>query len=110
MYDSTKLNLKNMEELNSDVEALIPSHVKSIEGTKKTASLTIKIKFKQYQDSPSHIEVDHSVVPTYPSKKKGFIANRDLVGNLRADPEDLGMSSIPRTGQKNLIMEGRNND
>lgn len=72
--------------------------------------LTIRIKFKKFKDSPSHIEVNHSVVPTFPSKKKGFIANRDLVGNLSADPEDLGITTIPATRQKNLSMAGKDND
>lgn len=101
MYEFKDLNLKSLEALNEDVEKLIPTLVNSLEDTGQSAGLTIKLKFKRLKDSQTFIEVTHCVTPTYPSRKRTITANRDLTGNLRANPEDLGTNVLPR--QKSLM-------
>lgn len=103
MFDFEPLNLKNMNDLNEEVERIIPSLIRSLDDNKKKASLTITLSFQRFKDSDSRIEVSSSVKPAYPSKKRMLLASMDLKGNLTADAEDLGLRPLPR--QKSLIEE-----
>ena len=90
------LNLKNMEELNSQVEKLIPAVVNSLKDDSQSASITVTLTFKLCEDSDTHIKMTSKVKPSFASESKALLCARDLVGNLSADPLDLGKNRIPR--------------
>ncbi|GHV50303.1 hypothetical protein FACS1894216_02240 [Synergistales bacterium] len=108
MFGTETLNLKNFEELNKQVEDVIPSLIKSLTDSDKKASLTITLNFNLYKDSESTIEVTTSVKPSFPSRKRKIIASRDLEGNLSADVYDLGMKNVPAAPVQMQLVEGSN--
>lgn len=97
------LNLKSMEDLNLQVEKLIPAVVNSLRDDSQSASITVTLTFKLCEDSDTHIKMTSKVKPSFASESKVLLCARDLVGNLTADPIDLGKARIPR--EKSLFPE-----
>jgi len=91
------LNLKSMEDLNHQVEKLIPAVVNSLKDDSQSASITVTLTFKLCQDSDTHIKMVSKVKPSFASESKALLCARDLVGNLSADPLDLGKTAMPRS-------------
>lgn len=97
MNEMINLSLKNMDDLDGQFRKLLPAVVNSIKDEKQTASITITLGFTLCEDSDSLINMSTKIKPTFAVEKKAVLCRRDLVGNLKVDPWDIGQAAIRNT-------------